>query len=143
MTRRGRLFGLASAVAMQEGELHTHPQGRRGTPDGVSESAQVGERLSAREHGEARHPSPRDYVKIGVILAMITAFEVLVYYVDALRDQLVAILLLCMAVKFLMVVRSFMHLKFDNPGYSRVFVRSIPSALCTWTAKYSRKRCAC
>ena len=91
--------------------------------------SEVGEPLKARGHAEGHHPTPRDYVKIGVLLAVITALEVAVYYVDALRDQLVVILLLAMTVKFLIVARSFMHLKFDNPGYARMFITGITLAV--------------
>lgn len=111
-------------------QLH---HGQHGEPVAASEAAAVGEPLKARGHAEAHHPGPREYVKIGMVLAIITALEVAVYYVDALRDQLVVILLLAMTVKFLIVVRSFMHLKFDNPGYGRMFITGITLAIAVYT----------
>jgi cytochrome c oxidase subunit 4 len=60
------------------------------------------------------HPSQADYVKIAAILAVITAVEVLIYYIEALSDFLVPMLVALSAVKFIMVVGYFMHLKFDS-----------------------------
>ena len=40
------------------------------------------------------------------------------YYVDALEDVLIPILIVLSALKFSMVVMWFMHLKFDSPVFS-------------------------
>jgi cytochrome c oxidase subunit 4 len=74
---------------------------------------------SSAEHA---HPEPRTYIKIGVILTVITAVEVAIYYVPALRGILVPTLLLFSAVKFAIVVGYYMHLKFDAVIYSRLFL---------------------
>jgi cytochrome c oxidase subunit 4 len=60
------------------------------------------------------HPSQAEYVRIAAILAVITAIEILVYYIEAFSDFLVPMLLVLSAVKFVMVVGYFMHLKFDS-----------------------------
>ena len=65
------------------------------------------------EH-EGDHPDAIEYIKIGLMLGIITAVEVAVYYVDALSGALLAILLVLSAVKFVVVALWFMHLKFDN-----------------------------
>jgi len=70
------------------------------------------------EHG---HPSAQKYIAIGVILAVITAVEVAVYYLD-IGPLLSPILLILSAVKFSMVVMYFMHLKFDSRLFSSFFV---------------------
>jgi cytochrome c oxidase subunit 4 len=67
------------------------------------------------------HPRPATYVKIAVILTLITAVEVAVYYIPALRGVLVPLLLVLSAVKFLTVVGWYMHLKMDPVIYSRLF----------------------
>ena len=36
---------------------------------------------------EEGHPTPRKYVEIGAILAIITAIEVAIFYIDALRPH--------------------------------------------------------
>ena len=71
------------------------------------------------------HPSPRKYVWIAVILAIITALEVAIYYVPALEDYLVPFLIAFALVKFIMVAAYFMHLKFDSKLFRRFFVTGI------------------
>ena len=87
-----------------------------------------GQPLRARENPERHHPTTKQYVKIGITLALLTVVEVAVWYIDALHDQLVAILLTLMVVKFCMVVLFFMHVRFDNPGYGRVFITGLALA---------------
>jgi cytochrome c oxidase subunit 4 len=80
------------------------------------------------------YPRDRLYVQVAVILAVITAVEVLTY---ALPDfpfwswggdsniGLIAILMILMVIKFAMVAWFFMHLKWDKPILWRVFVTGI------------------
>jgi cytochrome c oxidase subunit IV len=75
------------------------------------------------------HPSPRKYVNIAIILAIVTAIEVAIYYVEALEDLLVPILLVLAVVKFIMVGLYFMHLKFDSKTFRRFFITGIILAL--------------
>jgi len=75
------------------------------------------------------HPSPREYVRIAIILAVVTGMEVGVYYMDAARDYLVPLLFLFSIVKFSLVVMWFMHLKFDSRTYSRLFVMGLAFAV--------------
>lgn len=63
----------------------------------------------------------RTYVLIGVILTIITAAEVAIFYVEALESILVPALVIMSAGKFLLVVYYYMHLKWDHPIFSRVF----------------------
>lgn len=72
----------------------------------------------AEEVREGAHPGPLEYIKIGLILAVITAVEVGIYYVEAIEDVLVPILIVLSALKFSLVVLWFMHLRFDNRLYS-------------------------
>ena len=72
-------------------------------------------------HATEAHPSNRTYVMIAVILGILTAMEVMVFYVEALAPLLVPILMVLMLVKFGLVVGFFMHLKFDNRILSGVF----------------------
>ncbi len=77
------------------------------------------EREAPAEHAGGRaHPGPLEYVKIGLILAVITAVEVGIYYVEAIEDALVPSLIALSALKFSLVVMWFMHLKFDNQLFS-------------------------
>jgi cytochrome c oxidase subunit 4 len=77
---------------------------------------------------EQAHPGPMEYVQIGAILAVVTAIEVAIYYVDALADVLVPILIVLSAAKFGLVVLWFMHLKFDSRLFSWMFVGGIALA---------------
>jgi cytochrome c oxidase subunit 4 len=74
---------------------------------------------------EQAHPGPLEYLRIGLILAVITAVEVAVYYVDELSDVLVPILVVLSGAKFSLVVLWFMHLKFDARLFSWMFVGGI------------------
>ncbi|MCH7578657.1 MAG: cytochrome C oxidase subunit IV family protein [Chloroflexi bacterium] len=66
------------------------------------------------DHPADGHPDAAEYVKVGLILAVITGIEVAIYYVDALGDTLLPILLVLSALKFVLVILWFMHLRFDN-----------------------------
>src|SRR5947209_7143141 len=70
---------------------------------------------------EHAHPGPRVYVIIGVILAAITLTEVWAYSQESIRPVLVPILLVLSALKFVMVVGFYMHLRFDHPLFTGVF----------------------
>lgn len=60
------------------------------------------------------HPSQAKYVQIAIFLAIITAVEVAIYYIDALSGILVPTLIILSVIKFITVVGYFMHLKFDS-----------------------------
>jgi cytochrome c oxidase subunit 4 len=67
------------------------------------------------------HPSEPTYIRIAVILALITLVEVVIYYVDAFGDILVPALIVLSAAKFVTVVGYFMHLKFDDRRLAWIF----------------------
>lgn len=71
---------------------------------------------------EAAHPTPRTYVKIAALLGAITAFEVGIFYVEAIKDALIPIFIVLSAVKFVLVAMFYMHLKFDERLFSWLFV---------------------
>ena len=72
-------------------------------------------------HDTHSHPTWKTYVAVGAILTFITGIEVAIYYVPSLRGVIVPILLILSAVKFLIVVLFYMHLKFDSKIFGRVF----------------------
>ena len=75
--------------------------------------------------GELRpHPSPFQYVMIAVILCVITALEVGMYYLtdDIPRGLYIAVLLSMAITKFVVVVSWFMHLRVDRPIFRRLFI---------------------
>jgi cytochrome c oxidase subunit IV len=75
------------------------------------------------------HPSELAYIKVALILAVVTAIEVAIYYVPALEGALVPILLVLSLVKFTLVVLWFMHLRFDSRIFRRLFVTGVILAL--------------
>lgn len=76
------------------------------------------------------HPSAKEYIRIGVILAVLTALEVATYWVEVEPKILIPSLWILSIIKFSMVVMWFMHLKFDARTYSRFFIMGIALA-CT------------
>jgi cytochrome c oxidase subunit 4 len=69
----------------------------------------------------AAHPTPRLYWTIALILGVITAIEIAASYLDIPSGLKVTALLVLGAVKFLMVVAFFMHLKFEKNLYRSLF----------------------
>ncbi|MFC1530942.1 cytochrome C oxidase subunit IV family protein [Gemmatimonadota bacterium] len=90
----------------------------------------------SRQHTELAHPSNRTYVLVAAILGAITAVEVAVFYLEALRPALVPILLTLSAAKFTMVVGFFMHLKFDSRLYRALFVGPLIVAIAVMMAMF-------
>jgi cytochrome c oxidase subunit 4 len=80
-------------------------------------------------HLDEAHPAPFEYVKIAVVLAAITAAEVVVYYITSLRRLIVPLLLTMSFVKFSLVALWYMHLKFDDRLFRRLFMVGIVLAL--------------
>jgi cytochrome c oxidase subunit 4 len=81
------------------------------------------------EHGAHGHPGWKTYTLVAVVLAIITAAEVAVFYIPALQPALVPILLALSAGKFALVVMFYMHLKFDSRIFSGVFLAPFSLAL--------------
>ena len=76
----------------------------------------------AAESHESSHPSPAKYIQIVTALTLITAFEVAIYYVEALRPAFLVIFIGLSAVKFLIVAMFYMHLKFDARIFTNLFI---------------------
>lgn len=82
----------------------------------------------AEEHAHS-HPTWKTYVMVGLVLTIITAIEVAIFYIPALESVLVPVLLALSAAKFFIVVFYYMHLKFDSPVFRRVFFSPMVLAL--------------
>jgi len=85
----------------------------------------------SESHAEHAHPSPGLYVKIGVVLFVLTALEVLAYEIGVrptmplhsmVEPIVVPILLILSAAKFALVAMFYMHLKQDSALLSHLFV---------------------
>ena len=75
------------------------------------------------------HPNAALYWKVGLFLAVVTAVEIGVSYVDALGSLRVPLLLLLGAAKFLTVVAVYMHLRYELTAYRRLFFVGLIGAL--------------
>ena len=84
---------------------------------------------AAAHADEHAHPGPRTYITIALILSVITAVEVAVYYIPVLLPYIFPILIVLSTVKFVMVVGWFMHLKFDHVSYTWYFGGGLALAL--------------
>lgn len=76
-------------------------------------------------HDGRAHPGTTMYIGVAVVLAVVTAVEVGLYYTSLTGLRLVSLLLGLAAVKFAMVAAYFMHLKFDGRLLRRLFVTGI------------------
>jgi cytochrome c oxidase subunit IV len=86
-------------------------------------------------HREHAHPSEKQYFVVAGILAVLTAIEVGLYYIEDLSDNaLVAMLGVLAITKFVMVVLYFMHLKFDSAVFRRLFWTGLGLALAVYCA---------
>jgi cytochrome c oxidase subunit IV len=97
-----------------------------------SEMGQAMEPAPEMLPGEVKpHPSPFKYVLIGVILCVLTAAEVSLYYVtgDVPDSLIVTLLMILMIVKFATVASWYMHLQTDRPIFRRFFVLGVVAAV--------------
>ncbi|HEX9711789.1 MAG TPA: cytochrome C oxidase subunit IV family protein [Actinomycetota bacterium] len=82
---------------------------------------------------EKAHPGERTYVKVALVLGVITAAEIAVSYIDVNKWVLILSLIVLSAVKFILVVQWFMHLKFDHPTLRKPFIAGMVTALTVYT----------
>lgn len=88
----------------------------------------IAEGHTEQDHGHGHGLDDRGYIRIAFILAFITGAEVAWSYLPVWEDASgltsfaeVAGLLIMMAVKFAIVAGYFMHLRFDNKLFARLF----------------------
>ncbi len=75
------------------------------------------------------------YIKVALLLAVLTAAEVLIYFFDEQVGPLeVPLLLILMVVKFEIVVAYFMHLRFDNKLFTWLFAIGLLLAVGVYAA---------
>ncbi len=72
--------------------------------------------------GHGAHPTPATYVKVAAALAILTAIEVAVFYVEVLEPAFLPIFIILSIAKFALVIMFYMHLKFDHRLFSTVFI---------------------
>ena len=93
------------------------------THDGTGEYEEHDPVAEAHEHH-----SDMFYVRIAIVLAILTALETSTYGVE-FGPFFMPALLTMMAIKFVMVVLFFMHLRFDSKWFNMVFWVGVGLAL--------------
>lgn len=84
-------------------------------------------------HAEHYHPTWKEYKWVALILTLITVAEVWAYYIPELVASRVFVpgLLIMSAVKFVMVVMYYMHLKYDHKLFRALFAGPLVVAIIT------------
>ena len=101
----------------------------------LAEAAAAGAHETTVSGGGHAHPSDRSYVGIALLLAVITALEVVSFYLEEdLGWFLIPALLVMMVVKFAIVAGYFMHLRFDSNLFIRLFVSGLLLAISVYVA---------
>jgi cytochrome c oxidase subunit 4 len=83
------------------------------------------------------HPSDWTYVKVALILGVMTGIEVALSYTSINEHLTIGLLLGLAALKFGTVVAYFMHLKFDHPWFRRLFITGLVLAIGVYIAYLS------
>lgn len=78
--------------------------------------------INAQHHD---HPTERTYIRIAAILSAVTIAEVAIYYIGALERVLVPMLVVMSIFKFVVVVATFMHLRFDDRRLAYIFAAAL------------------
>jgi cytochrome c oxidase subunit 4 len=101
--------------AIADSHADPHPADAHGATDGHG-------------HDQVHDVPDSTYIKIAIALMILTAAEVTVSYMD-IGPLMVPALLVMMAVKFMTVILYFMHLKYDNPLFRRLFYTGLLLAM--------------
>jgi len=87
---------------------------------------------SEAKTAHTNHPTPRQYVTIAAVLAVLTGLEVATYFFE-FGPFAVPMLIILMIVKFLYVAGWFMHLKFDHKFFKQIMTVGLAFALVLYT----------
>ncbi len=72
--------------------------------------------------GESHGLNPRQYTVVFVVLTVITVIELVFSYSGLGKASLMVVLFPLSALKFGIVVALFMHLRFDSPFFTKMFL---------------------
>jgi cytochrome c oxidase subunit IV len=78
---------------------------------------------------EEHYPDEWQYIKVFLILLVITMAEVGIYYLSDAPRAIITLMVFMMIAKFTLVALYFMHLRFDSKLFRRMFVTGIVLAV--------------
>ena len=81
------------------------------------------------DDGKVKHPTPKFYWWLALILAIVTAVEIAILEISALDSLRAPLLILLSLIKFGAVVGFFMHLKFEKKLYQNFFAIGFVGAI--------------
>ncbi len=82
------------------------------------------------------HPTPRLYVRVAILLAVLTAIEVGFFYLEeagAPTGLVIPALIILALLKFIIVIGYYMHLRYDPRTLSRFFAAGFALAIVLYT----------
>lgn len=100
----------------------------------MNETVQTPDTQAGSHSAQHAHPTIAVYWKVFAILFVVTLIEVAVSYMDIGEGLATTALSVLAIFKFVLVVMYFMHLKFDNPVLTRLFVFGLLLALAVYVA---------
>lgn len=71
---------------------------------------------------ETHHPGAMTYIIVAIVLTILTAFEIGVFYAPFLQSVLVPLLIILGIFKFILVAMFYMHLHYDSRVFSVLFM---------------------
>ena len=74
---------------------------------------------------EAHHPTAKQYFRIAMVLSVITAIEVGIFYLEFLGYWMIPILVVLSTGKFALVAMYYMHLRYEHRLFSYLFVTGV------------------
>jgi cytochrome c oxidase subunit IV len=84
------------------------------------------EQMAHEAHGheavETHHPGAALYILVAVVLTILTAMEIGVFYAPFLQVILVPLLVILAILKFILVAMFYMHLHYDSRAFSILFL---------------------
>jgi cytochrome c oxidase subunit 4 len=83
------------------------------------------------------HPTSKQYVQIAILLAIVTAIEVALFYVNEAVDMQgwdAPLLVVLSFLKFVVVIGWYMHLRFEKSTLTKFFTAGFVLALLLYTA---------
>ena len=73
----------------------------------------------------SNHPTPKIYVLTALILSLLTAIEIGIFYITSLGYWMIPILSILSIAKFALVVMVYMHLKYETKIFTIMFLSGL------------------